>query len=196
MSLFALLWVKILRSSLWIKESKETRLVWVTMLALKDEDGRVQSSVVGLADAAKVSLEECREALRILLAPDEDDTSKVDEGRRIREIPGGWQIVNNDLYRYSSEERREFWRKQKALQRAIKAGDDLDPATLTDAQLNVWAAARRAKKALGSNKQKLKKGTPLPGENGYVEACERGDMEAADRIVGRDLPKTPPRQDG
>lgn len=142
MSAFALLWGKLLRSSLWVTESKETRLVWVAMLAMKDEEGRVYSSVAGLADAAKVSLEECKEALRVLLAPDEGDTSKVEEGRRLREISGGWEVVNNDLYRYSSEEKREFWRKQKALQRAIKAGGELDPSMLTEAQLKVWKAAR------------------------------------------------------
>jgi hypothetical protein len=118
---FALLWGKILDSSIWIKESKETRLVWITMLAMKDQEGRVYSSVIGLADRAKVSQEECRKALKIFLSPDKDDTSKVEDGRRIREIRGGWEIINNDLYRYSSEEKREFWRQQKAAQRAKKA---------------------------------------------------------------------------
>lgn len=115
---FALLWGKILRSSIWIKESKETRLVWVTLLALKNHEGKIWSSVVGLADSAKVSVEECREALRIFLSPDPDDTSKVEDGRRIREMPGGWEIVNHDLYRFSTEAKREFWRQQKADQRA------------------------------------------------------------------------------
>lgn len=121
MSNFALLWGKILDSSLWVKESKETRLVWITMLAMKDQNGIIQASVVGLADRAKVTLDECREALRIFLSPDVDDTSKVEEGRRIREISGGWQIINHELYRYSTEAKREFWRKTKAEQRARDA---------------------------------------------------------------------------
>ena len=117
---FALLWGKILESSIWVKESKETRLVWITMLAMKDSSGCIQASVIGLADRAKVSADECRTALQIFLSPDPDDTSKVDDGRRIREIHGGWQIVNHDLYRFSTEARREFWRQQKAEQRAHK----------------------------------------------------------------------------
>lgn len=117
---FSLLWGKILRSSLWVRESKETRLVWVTMLALKDKDGKVQSSVVGLADAAKVSLEECREALEVLSSPDPEDTSKVDEGRRVREIPGGWELTNHALYQFSTEEKREYWKRKKAVERAKK----------------------------------------------------------------------------
>lgn len=107
-----------MRSSIWVKESKETRLVWIAMIAMKNFYGYVKSSKVGLADCAKVTPEECEAALKVLLSPDPDDTSGVDEGRRIKEVPGGWQIVNNDLYRFSSEAKREFWRQQKAEQRA------------------------------------------------------------------------------
>lgn len=114
---FALLWNKILDSSIWVKESKETRLVWIAILAMKNSHGLVHASTVGLAHRAKVSVEECKEALRVLLSPDPDDTSKVEEGRRIREIKGGWEVVNHDLYRFSTETKREFWRIQKAEQR-------------------------------------------------------------------------------
>ncbi len=115
---FCLLWSKILRSSIWVQESKETRLLWIALMALKDSRGIVQASVVGLADAAKITPEECRSGLRVLLSPDPHDSSGVDEGRRLREVPGGWKIVNHDLYRFSTEAKREFWRTQKAEQRA------------------------------------------------------------------------------
>jgi hypothetical protein len=118
---FTLLWSKILDSSLWVTGSKELRLVWITILAMKDSNGVVQASVVGLADRAKVSVVECRTALDTLKAPDPEDTSKVEEGRRIRDIPGGWQVINHDLYRFSTEAKREFWRKAKADQRAKSA---------------------------------------------------------------------------
>lgn len=117
---FALLWGKILESSLWVMESKETRLVWITILAMKDKDGKVLASVVGLADRAKVSVEECRKALARLLSPDPQDSSKVEEGRRLRVIPGGWEVVNNDLYRFASDARREVWRLAKADEREKK----------------------------------------------------------------------------
>lgn len=115
---FALIWDKMLESSLWIKESKETRIVWITMLVMKDKNGCIYSSIIGLADRAKVLPSECREALQILLAPDPDDTSKVMEGRRLIEIKGGWQIVNHEAYRFSTEARRQYWRDQKAKSRA------------------------------------------------------------------------------
>lgn len=120
MSGFALLWGRILESSLWVRESKETRLVWITILAMKDQDGMVQASVVGLADRAKVTVEECRIALRRLTGADPEDSSGVEDGRRLREVPGGWQVVNNDLYRFSTEARRAIWRVHKSEQRARK----------------------------------------------------------------------------
>lgn len=121
MSTFALLWGKILESSLWVQESKETRLVWITILAMKDKDGVVEASVVGLADRAKVTPKECEAALKVLTSPDANDTSGVEKGVRLKRVQGGWKVVNNDLYRFSTEARRELWRQTKADQRT-KAG--------------------------------------------------------------------------
>lgn len=118
--MFTLLWSKILNSSIWVKESKETRLIWITILAMKNKDGIVQSSVIGLADRAKVTVDECRKALEVLLSPDPDDTSKVEEGRRLKEVSGGWQVINHDLYRFADETKREVWRLDKERQRAKK----------------------------------------------------------------------------
>lgn len=155
-----MLWGKTLLSSLWIKESKETRLVWITLLMLKDSNGVIEASLVGLADAAKVTVEETREALRILLAPDPDDTSKVEEGRRLRVVAGGWQIVNHDLYRFSTEAKRAFWAATKAEQRGQK--DKPKPKR------------KRKRKDYGG---------PLPGEAGAVRAWENGDDAGADAIA-------------
>lgn len=154
---FALLWGKILDSSIWIKESKETKLVWITMLAMKDSEGRIQASIIGLADRAKVSVEECKEALRVFLSPDPDDTSKVEDGIRIREIAGGWEIINHDLYRFSTEAKREFWRQEKEKQRA---------------------ASKDRKR-----KRPFKNGKPLAGENRFVDALKNGaSEETLDRL--------------
>lgn len=140
---FTLLWGTILRSSLWVVESKETRLVWITLLAMKDADGKVYSSVIGLADAAKVSVDECREALMRLMAPDPEDTSKVEEGRRIREISGGWEIINHDRYRFSTSAKREYWREKKAEQRQRKKKQDR-PALLPGQSAYLAAEKRGA----------------------------------------------------
>jgi len=60
------LFSSIVHSTVW-RESNHVRLVWVTLLALCDRDGRVEASVPGLADAARVTVPECgrhREAVR------------------------------------------------------------------------------------------------------------------------------------
>jgi hypothetical protein len=121
---FALLWSKMLDSSLWVKESKEGRLVWITILMMKDGEGCVYASEAGLAHRARVEEEECHAALERFLRPDAGDTSGVKNGIRLEKIQGGWKVVNDELYRYSTEERRLFWRQQKALQRerVVKKG--------------------------------------------------------------------------
>ena len=162
---FTLLWSKILESSLWVQESKETRLVWITMLAMKGSNGVIQASLVGLADRAKVSVEECRKALKVLLSPDPHDTSKVEEGRRIREVPGGWQIVNNDLYRFSTEAKREFWRAQKAEQRAAALKPPKESAKAKSIRLREDARQRS-----------------------FVTAEESGDLDRAGRISAGEEP--------
>jgi hypothetical protein len=116
---FTLLWARILDSSIWM-ESKETRIVWITMLAMKDKDGHVKAAKAALAHRARVTLEECEAALQVLMAPDPQSMTPDHEGRRIQEEPGGWLILNHDLYRFSTEAKREFWRDQKAKQRSKK----------------------------------------------------------------------------
>lgn len=115
---FTLLWSKTLLSSLWLNESKETKLLFFTMLMLKNSDGVILSSVPGLAHASKLTIPEVEVALGALLSRDNFDSSGVEGGIRIRVVPGGWQVVNHDLYRFSTEAKREFWRQQKAEQRA------------------------------------------------------------------------------
>lgn len=162
---FALLWGKILDSSIWVKESKETRLVWITMLAMKNSEGCIYAATIGLADRAKVSLEECRAALKIFLSPDPDDTSGVDGGRRIREIPGGWQIINHDRYRFSTDAKREFWRAAKAEQ-------------------------REREKKRPNRMKKMDKPSALPGEAKYLEAEHNGaTKEQLDQIATANLPE-------
>lgn len=159
MNSFALLWGKILDSSLWINGTKEARLTWIAILAMKNSEGIVYASIVGLADRAKVTVDECKAALLFFLSPDPDDTSKVDDGRRLREVPGGWQVINHDLYRFSTEAKREFWRQTKAAQRAQEKE----------------TKAKRAKK--------IKRGLPLPGEAAHERAVNEGREEDAQHIA-------------
>lgn len=95
---FVKIHASMLNSSIWL-ESAPTRLVWITVLVMADQNGVVEASVGGLARRAAVTREECEEAVRILTGPDPDDRSGVAEGRRMEKVPGGWLIVNHGSYR-------------------------------------------------------------------------------------------------
>ena len=88
------------------------RIVWITMLAIAERDGLVESSLPGLADLARVTVDECQEALVVLAGPDDFSRSKEFEGRRIQEVESGWMILNYEKYRnrLSCADRREYQR--------------------------------------------------------------------------------------
>ncbi len=79
------------------------------MLALADRFGYVGASVPGLADASRVTLEECEDALRRFQEPDRYSRSQEHEGRRISTVDRGWQLLNHEKFREArnSDERRE-----------------------------------------------------------------------------------------
>lgn len=101
------LFESITRSSIW-EESVHTRIVWITLLALADENGEVRSSVPGLARTAYVTLEQCEVAIGRLSGPDPHSSTPDLDGRRIVRIDGGWSLVNHSKYKMlmSLEERR------------------------------------------------------------------------------------------
>lgn len=95
---FTKLFSSITESTIWM-EPHATRLVWITMLAMTDRNGLVFGSVPGLAHRARVSVEECRAALRTLLEPDPESRTPDHGGRRIEVIDGGWRLLNHAKYR-------------------------------------------------------------------------------------------------
>ena len=106
---FAMLDSEIIRSSIWA-ENDCTRLVWITMLAMKDQDGFVRGCVGTIAAAARQKDLDTADSLKLLESPDPDSASTEQEGRRILKIPGGWMIVNHAKYkdRDREEKRREY----------------------------------------------------------------------------------------
>lgn len=105
----------IVASSIW-DEDNNTRILWVTMLALKTRDHFVRGTVKYLALAARLTVEECQVALDRLSSPDKQSRSQEFEGRRIQEVHGGWQIVNGEKYAklLTYEERKEYNRQKQA----------------------------------------------------------------------------------
>ena len=116
---FTKLFSSILDSTIW-QEPNETRLLWITMLAMSDANGEIQSSIPGLARRAAITLDQCEVGLETLLSPDNYSRTKDHEGRRIMAVNGGWQLLNHGRYRalLSYEERKEYNRIKQAERRA------------------------------------------------------------------------------
>lgn len=117
------LFSSIVASTIW-REDDKTRIVWITMLALKDERHVVEASLPGLADIARVSLKECEAALEKLGSPDKYSRNQEHQGRRIQKVQGGWMILNGEYYRQkmSAEDRRVYKTKWQRDSRAKKKG--------------------------------------------------------------------------
>jgi len=88
---------KIVMSSIW-RSPDHVRLLWITMLALANEDGVVEASLGGLADMARLSLVQTKDALVVLMSPDADSSDGT-TGERIEPCPGGWLVLNHANYR-------------------------------------------------------------------------------------------------
>ena len=88
----------IVTSTIWTEDDK-TRIVWITMLALADQNGEVHASIPGLARLAGVPLSDVESAISKFLGPDQYSRTPANDGRRIAAIDGGWELLNHAKYR-------------------------------------------------------------------------------------------------
>ena len=121
MSGFTKLFSTIVHSTIW-EEQLHVKVVWITMLALSDRNGRVFASVPGLATASRVTLPQCIEALERLSGPDEWSRTKTEEGRRIEAIDGGWRILNYLKYREKRDDDERRLQTREAVRRYREKG--------------------------------------------------------------------------
>lgn len=117
---FVKLFESILDSTVWL-EDPETKVVWITMLAMADASGYVAAAVPGLAKRAGVSREAVDRALDKFRSPDPDSRSREHEGRRIVDADGGWMLLNYAKYRAKrdADTRRE---QNRMAQRRSRSG--------------------------------------------------------------------------
>ena len=103
-------------SSIWL-EDKNTRILFVTMLALKDRDHVVRHGAFELSRKANLTEAEVLESLKVLQSP---DTKRLEpqefEGRRIEKTEGGWLMLNGEKYRKAMQDlyRKEYKRIKQA----------------------------------------------------------------------------------
>ena len=127
MSGYTKLFNSILDSTVWL-ENSDTKVVWITMMAMANREGIVNASIPSLARRAGIGVEACQQALGKFLAVDPYSRTPDRDGRRIEAVNGGWRILNYAKYRHmlSDDDRRERgrirtqrWRQAKAEVQAV-----------------------------------------------------------------------------
>lgn len=122
--MFAKIFAQIFDSS--IANDCRARHVFMDLLVLADSDGVVDMTLDALARRTNVPIDEVRQAIVQLSAPDAGTRTQEEEGRRIMPIDEhrdwGWQVVNYQHYREirDEESRREYFRQYRKKEREAK----------------------------------------------------------------------------
>lgn len=144
------LFSSILASTIW-REDDKVRIVWITLLAMADKNGVAEGSIPGIADLARVSIDDCERALDALQKPDKYSRTSEHGGRRISPVDGGFRILNHGKYRekMSADERREYnrqkqreWRAGQKMSNGVNDNEGLLPLSAhTDSEASPKAEA-------------------------------------------------------
>lgn len=177
---FTKLFQSITASTIWC-EDHATRIVWVTMLAMvENENGYVGASVPGLAAAARVTVEECEVALAKFRAPDKYSRTKEHEGRRIVDADGGWILLNYAKYRSKSkkEERQEQNRAAAKRKRDRDREERLnEPLTNADASAGVTVSHQQYAESAQAEAEAEAERSPVAPLRGSEPELEPGEPE-------------------
>jgi hypothetical protein len=108
---------RILQSSI-MAEDPWTFKVWIALLAACKENGIAYVSATYVETICHMKETTVQHALAKLEAPDPNSRSLEDDGRRIRRVDGGYQVINYQLYRERTlrdveAERKRIYRKGK-----------------------------------------------------------------------------------
>lgn len=106
----------ILQSSVMAEDS-DTFKVWISLLAACRDDGIARVSPVYLASVCHLSIETVAKSLGKLKKPDPYSRTKDSDGIRVREVDGGFEVVNYLKYRARSVS--EYERERKRQQRLV-----------------------------------------------------------------------------
>ncbi len=103
------LFQSIITSTIW-QEPNNCRVLWITMLALKNSKQICDATIPALANLSNIPIEECEKYLIKFQSPDPYSRSEAFEGRRIEKVDGGWLILNGELYsrKMNEDERRQY----------------------------------------------------------------------------------------
>ena len=172
------LFESLVTSTIWT-ESNETRIVWITLMAMADKNGEVFASIPGLARVAGVSVEDCAAAIKKFLEPDPYSRSQESDGRRIEEIPGGWELINHAKYRAlaSKEDSKKATAERVRRHRQRNANVTQCNANVTQCNANVTvgrdiaeAEAEAETENKGSTSKEKSTSLPITPQSGERES--------------------------
>lgn len=110
----------LLGSSLLV-EGPDVVAVWALLLASADRAGISEWTAPAMAGLMRISEERVDRALEILSSPDPRSKSKREEGRRIiKDVGGGWFVVNHDIYRDKARREASAERMARSRERRSK----------------------------------------------------------------------------
>ena len=104
-------------STLW-EEPLEVRVLFLTMLAIKEPDHVVRMPFRRLVKKAHMPPEQVQAALDVLMAPDTRSVDdQPDDGRRLRKVDDGWFVINGEYYRKEMQKlmtriRKNNWQRE------------------------------------------------------------------------------------
>ncbi len=116
--LYGKLFADVFSSSI-LEEPLHVRYLWMSMIALADEEGVVDMTVGALARRVNLSPDETGRAIEILAAPDPESRTPDKDGRRIEQIrehtTWGWRLVNHARYRSMgrNQDRKDYQRGRR-----------------------------------------------------------------------------------
>jgi len=135
---------RILQSSI-MAESATTFKVWIALLAACRENGIAYVSAVYLSSICHLSMSKVEDSLKKLEGPDEHSRSLADDGRRIRRVDGGYEVINYAVYRDFSLRDAEAERKRLYRQRVKGCPDNVPLCPDSSASASASASASEGK---------------------------------------------------
>lgn len=130
MNTFSPLFSNIVESSIW-EEAYHVRILFVSMLAIKDLDHVVRKNEYQLRKRANITEAELAEGLKVLLEPDLKRPGQPFGGRRIERVNDGFLILNGQFYEEQMRTiSRRFYkaRKQREYRRAAGGAGGSGPS--------------------------------------------------------------------
>jgi uncharacterized phage protein (TIGR02220 family) len=178
---FTKLFSSITESTVWC-EPDRTRIVWITMLAMADSKGRVWASIPGLANRARVPVDDARIAINTFLSPDQYSRTSVHEGRRIEVIDGGWRLINHEKYRAIRDEESAKEAKRRYINARRERERTVDNVDQCRTESNTVERSRDNAEAEAEAEAVIK---PLVAEATMSPLQAKDDPEPINRLNGK-----------